>query len=141
MFSGNYGYKIDQKGRVPIPPSFRRVFQDGIVLRQGEEKCIVIYTPEGWEKTTEKYAGPSLARDKMRRLKRILFAKTFNLELDRLGRVTVPANMRQYAELEDDVVITGNGSYLELWNTKNWDEENALMEKAAWQIFESTEEV
>ena len=139
MFFGNYDYKIDQKGRVPMPPAFRRAFQDGVVLHQGVEKCIVIYTPEDWGKATEKYTGPSFARDKMRRLKRILFANTFNLELDKLGRITIPANMRQYARLEDDVIITGNGSYLELWNTKSWNEENAIMAQEAWQIFESTE--
>jgi len=49
MFLGEYNYKLDEKGRVPVPPKFRGELRDGIILVPGPEKCIIAYTPEEWE--------------------------------------------------------------------------------------------
>ena len=50
MFYGEFDYKIDEKGRVPIPPRFRNYLKDGMILAPGQEKCIIAYTPSEWKK-------------------------------------------------------------------------------------------
>jgi len=140
MFSGEYEYKIDAKGRVSIPPKFRSQFADGIVLKEGVDGCIDAYPLSAWNEATVQFQSlPIVRNEKSRRMSRILFSSTFNLELDEQGRIMLPPSLRQYAVIKDTLVITGVSNYLEIWSKEAWDKEKSLMRKEAWQIFESAE--
>lgn len=140
MFFGEFTYKIDDKGRVPIPPRFRRELKDGIVLAPGPEKCINAYTLAGWKKLAESLTGGSVTPTaKMRRLNRAIFATAFSLYIDGQGRVAIPAPLREYANISEEVVIAGGNSYLEIWDKESWQEEKAASQEQAWQIIESLE--
>jgi MraZ protein len=139
MFYGEFDYKIDEKGRVPLPPKFRNALKDGLVLTPGQEKCITAYTIPEWNKLSASLTGGTLTRSKMRRLSRAIFSTAFNTKLDNQGRVAIPAPLRDHAEIIDDVVVTGANTYLEIWNKVLWEEEKALSQEQAWQIIESLE--
>ena len=141
MFLGEFEYKIDEKGRVPIPPKFRRELKEGVVLMPGVEKCIVIYPPAEWKKVAASLTSGSVTRSKMRRLNRVFFATAFSLNIDGQGRIALPAPLREYARIEDDeVVIAGTNTYLELWNKEQWESEKEVSQEQAWQIIESLEQ-
>jgi MraZ protein len=139
MFFGEFEYKIDEKGRVPIPPRFRRYLKEGVMLAPGVEKCITIYPVAEWKNLAENLTSSSVTRSKLRRLKRAIFATAFNLYMDGQGRIALPNALRQYAEIVDEVVVAGANNYLELWNKVHWDEEKAISQEQAWQIIESLE--
>jgi len=139
MFYGEFNYKIDEKGRVPIPPRFRRELKDGVVLTAGAEKCINAYPLSEWRKLATALTGGSLTRSKLRRLNRAIFATAFSISIDGQGRVALPVPLREYAEIVDDVVIAGANTYLEIWNEVLWEEEKAISQEQAWQIIESLE--
>jgi MraZ protein len=139
MFFGEFEYKIDEKGRVPIPPRFRRELKNGVVLSPGAEKCITIYPIAEWEKLAKSLTSSTISRSKLRRLKRALFAAAFNLRMDGQGRIALPNALREYAEIVDEVVIAGANNYLEIWNTVHWEEEKSISQEQAWQIIESLE--
>ena len=139
MFFGEFEYKLDQKGRVPIPPRFKREFKDGIVLTPGVEPCITVYTISEWKKlSAEMTAGP-LNRSKLRKLNRALFATAFFVSLDGQGRVALPAPLREYAGIGEDAVVAGANTYLELWNKEQWEQEKSSSQEQVWQIIESLE--
>lgn len=139
MFFGEFNYKIDEKGRVPVPPRFRREFKDGVVLAPGVEKCINVYTLSEWKKLAAELTGSSVTPNKMRRLNRAVFATAFNTFIDGQGRVALPVPLREHAEIMDEVVIAGANTYLEIWNKIHWEEEKAVSQEQAWQIIESLE--
>jgi len=139
MFFGEFEYKIDDKGRVPIPPKFRPELREGVMLAAGVEKCITIYPIAEWKKLAETLTSGSLTLGKLRRLKRALFATAFNLRMDGQGRIALPIPLRLYSEIVDDVVIVGANNYLEIWSKSNWSEERAISLEQAWQIVESLE--
>jgi len=139
MFFGEFEYKVDEKGRVPIPPRFRRELRDGAVLTLGIEKCIVAYPLAEWKKVAATLTTGSITPSKMRRLNRAIFATAFNIALDGQGRIALSTPLRQYAEITDEVVITGANTYLELWNKEQWESEKAISREQAWQIIESLE--
>lgn len=139
MFFGEFNYKIDEKGRVPIPPRFRREFKDGVVLAPGVEKCINAYTLSEWKKLAAELTSSSVTPNKMRRLNRAVFATAFNTFIDGQGRVALPVPLREHAEIMDEVVIAGANTYLEIWNKIYWEEEKAVSQEQAWQIIESLE--
>lgn len=140
MFLGEFEYKIDDKGRVPVPPRFRRVLREGLILSQGVERCINVYTPPEWNKLADSLTTGSVTRSKLRRLNRAIFATAFNLSIDGQGRIALPITLRQHAGIEDDVVVVGVNTYFELWNKEAWAEEKGTSREQAWQIIESLEQ-
>ena len=139
MFFGEFEYKLDEKNRLPLPPRFRGRLKGGVVLTPGVEKCITAYPILEWKKLAETLTSGSVTRSKLRRLSRAIFATAFHLDIDGHGRISLPAPLREYAEITDEVVVAGANSYLELWNKTNWEEEKATSQQQAWQIIESLE--
>ena len=139
MFLGEFEYKIDEKGRVSIPPKFTRELREGVVLTAGPERCIIAYPTAEWRKLAATLTTGSVPRSKLRRLNRAFFATAFSLNLDGQRRIALPVPLREYAEIEDEVVIAGVNTYLELWNKEEWESEKATSQEQAWQVIESLE--
>ena len=139
MFLGEFEYKIDDKGRVPIPPKFRREFKDGIVLSPGPENCINAYGLAEWRKMADSLTAGPIPPSKMRKLSRAIFATAFHLALDGQGRIALPVTLRQYGGIQDEVVIAGANTYLEIWNKELWASEKTVSQEQVWQIIESLE--
>lgn len=140
MFSGEYEYKLDEKGRVPIPPKFRRDLKEGVVLMPGVEQCINIYPVSEWKKVATTLTTGAIAPSKVRRLNRAFFATAFNLTIDGQGRIALPVPLRDYARIDDEVVVAGTNTYMELWNKEQWESEKTISQEQAWQIIESLEQ-
>jgi len=139
MFFGEFNYKIDEKGRVPIPPRFRKELKDGVVLAPGAENCINAYSLVEWKKLATTLTGGTLTPNKLRRLNRAIFATAFSISIDGQGRIALPVPLREHAEIVDEVVIAGANTYLEMWNKVLWEEERAISQEQSWQIIESLE--
>ena len=139
MFFGEFEYKIDEKGRVPIPPKFRRELQEGIVLIPGVEKCVIAYPLSKWEKLAAKLTHTSVVPSKLRRLNRAIFATAFSLNIDGQGRIALPVPLRSYAGIENEVIVAGVNDCLELWDKREWEAEKTVSQEQAWQIIESLE--
>lgn len=139
MFLGEYEYRIDDKGRLSFPARFREDLKQGMVLTRGLEKCIVAYPVSEWQKVAESMASLPLTRGKARRMIRVTFATAFSTELDGQGRVLLPSPLRQYAEINDLVVVAGVNNLIEIWSKELWESEKALMDEQAWHIAEAME--
>ena len=133
MFFGEFEYKVDLKGRVPLPARFRRVIKEGAVaLTQGTEECITAYPLAEWKKLATTLTSATVTRSKLRKLNRAFFATAFQSNIDGQGRVALPDSLREYAGIEDEVVIIGANTYIEIWNRERWEEEKArLLQEAA----------
>lgn len=139
MFLGEFEYRIDDKGRMPLPPRFRPYFKDGVIVAPSPEKCLSVYTIAEWKKMADSLAAGGLPASKMRKIHRALFATAFHTDLDAQGRISLPTTLRQYAGLAEDIVVAGANSYIELWDKAAWDAEKNADMAEAWQIIESLE--
>lgn len=139
-FGGTYYHRVDPQGRVAVPSRFRSAFKGGLAATKGYEPCIAVFTPAGWESFSERISANSYNQVRGRRLRRMAFGGVFYLELDRQGRALLPAPLRLYAGITDEVVIVGANEYMELWNTQRWDQEMVVVEESAWHIAETSEE-
>ncbi len=142
MFTGEFEYRVDEKGRVPIPPKFRteELKKEGVVLCPGMEKCISIYPSSEWKKIADSLTSSSaIIPSKMRKLNRAIFALSFVTEIDGQGRIIVPSQLRQFAGINDEVVVAGLNSYIEMWDKQRWITEKTACQQEAWQIIESME--
>jgi MraZ protein len=139
MISGEYEYRIDQKGRVAVPAKLRKEFQVGLVLTRSFDRCILVYPLVEWQRICDSFADLPTTRDRNRRLIRLTFASTFSAELDGQGRVALPLPLREYARIKDVVVMAGGNKYLEIWSKELWEKEKVLMDEEAWRIAEGME--
>lgn len=136
MFLGEAVHTIDEKNRLAVPARFRSELADGLYLTKGIDRCLYILTPDGWGRLAERIAAlPSLQGD-VRKLQRHFFAGAAHAVPDKLGRIVVPHNLREYAALGDEVVIAGVHSRIELWARAAWDEEQARVDEQTAAIAE-----
>ena len=140
VFRGTWEYTIDDRGRVPLPARYREAFADGLVLREGLDGCLEVYTQEGYERWAQfvESRGPHQLR--ARRIRRGVFGRSFDAELDAQGRVLIPARCSQHADLEGPIIIVGSGECLEIWNRQRWEAEEALVDQEYGRDLESMEE-
>lgn len=138
-FRGCYDYAIDDRGRVPLPPRYRDAFRDGVVLVQGREGCVEVYTIQDYEKEAQFYTSKAASELHGRRLRRGFFARSWDGELDRQGRLLIPQPLRQWADLNGQVVISGRGECLEIWNAARWAAELEAVTNHYEEALESVE--
>ncbi len=139
MFLGEFEYRIDDKGRMPFPPRFRPYFKDGVIVAPSPEKCLSVYTIAEWKKMAYKLEAGGLAPSKLRKIQRALFATAFNTNLDAQGRISLPATLRAYAGLGEDIIVAGTDTHIELWDKAAWEAEKSADLAEAFQIIESLE--
>jgi len=139
MFLGEFEYKLDEKGRVPVPPKFRGLLKAGVVLSPGVEGCITVYPIKEWEKLAATLTAGALSPSKLRMLNRAVFSTAFSLKIDGQGRIALPTPLKSHAEIVSEVVIIGANNYLELWNKVRWGEEKTMGQEQAWQLLEGLE--
>ena len=140
MFLGEYEYKVDSKGRLPLPPKFRQELGAELILTKGAEKCIILYPATEWHKLADSLVSRKVTSSKMRKLNRYMFGSAFNLTLDGQGRIALPSTLRRYAEIEDEAIIVGTNNCIELWSPTLWNTEKLSSDEQVWQIMESLEE-
>lgn len=116
---------MDAKGRLLFPAKLRAKLPESsrneIVLSQGFEPCLTIYSKEEYQKVFEKVSSLNQFNLEHRKLQRNFFRGSLEIELDNMGRFLVPRRMAQYAKLDKDTLIVGRGNVLELWNPKEYD--------------------
>lgn len=121
MFLGEFEHSLDSKGRIILPAKFRAGLADGLVITKGMEKCLFIFSRAEWPQLEEKVRGFPFTKKDARKFSRFLFAGASEENLDKQGRIPIPQNLREYAELKKDVVIIGVSNRVEIWSKKNWD--------------------
>lgn len=125
MFIGEYQHTLDSKGRLFIPARFREGLGERFIMTKGLDRCLFAYSPEEWQILEEKLKKLPFARADARAFARLFFSGAAEVEVDRQGRVLIPANLRAYAGLEKDVVILGVSSRVEIWAREEWERYSA----------------
>ena len=124
--TGQYAHTIDAKGRLFIPAKLRQELGGTFHVTVGQDHCLSVYSDESWAAFMDKLKG--LSYNEVKRL-RGLFAYGADCEPDGQGRILLPAKLREYADLEKDVVIIGSFDRVEIWNADRW----AELEKTAFE--------
>ncbi|MCP4539064.1 MAG: division/cell wall cluster transcriptional repressor MraZ [Chloroflexi bacterium] len=128
MFLGEFVHTIDGGGRLTIPARFRADLAAGLVLTRGLDRCLAIYPMEEWEKLAREVSNLPITDRRARTFRRLVFANASDAMLDKAGRVLIPPRLREYANLDNEIVITGLNTYIELWDSNSWGEERELVE-------------
>ena len=126
MFRGANKIMLDAKGRLAIPARYRdRLVErcaNQLICTVDQDYCLLLYPLPDWEEIERKLMRlPSFHRD-ARRLQRLMVGYACELELDGSGRVLIPRELREFAGLDRQVMLVGQGSKFELWDEARWNE-------------------
>lgn len=120
MFIGQYTNKIDEKGRLAIPTKYREELAGGTVVTKGLDGCLFIYTKTEWQKLAERLTTLPLTAANARAFARHMLAGAMTVDVDKQGRVIIPAYLRQFAHIDNSVIVAGLFNRLEVWNEQAW---------------------
>ena len=119
FFTSEYESKLDAKGRLLLPSRIKAQLPEGtnqLVLRRGYEPCLIIYPLVEFKKVFAKISALSESNPDNRVFQRSVLSGLTEIEMDINGRILIPKNMLAYAQLEKDVILTGIGNRVEMWN-------------------------
>ena len=121
MFLGEYQHSLDPKGRVIFPAAYRDQLGEGLVMTVGVDNCITVHPALEWERVISGLRRLRSTDRRERMFGRMMTSMAHPDELDRQGRVTIPARLREYADLDRDVTVVGADTRIELWDTARWE--------------------
>ncbi|MGI8865025.1 MAG: division/cell wall cluster transcriptional repressor MraZ [Solirubrobacteraceae bacterium] len=128
IFRGAFEHALDAKHRLTVPSKFRAALAGGVVLAassevsEGSPRCVSIWTPDSYEAFTgQTLSGLNPLSSRARELKRFFFNTSFDTELDSANRVMIPPFLMRYGNLDKDVIVTGSGECIEVWNRGAYD--------------------
>lgn len=121
MFTGEYRHSVDDKGRLAVPARFRAQLAGGAYVSRWIDGCLAIFPGEEWDALAAKVAGLPVTDTGSRAFQRFLFGGAIEAELDRQGRVLVPAYLREWAGLAGEAVIVGSRDHAEIWAPVRWE--------------------
>lgn len=126
MFRGIAQLNLDSKGRLAIPARHRDALLERcgghLVITADADHCLLIYPLPDWELIQQKLEGLSNLDARVRELQRRLIGFAVDVDIDSAGRVLISPALRQFAQLDKNVVLVGQGKKFELWNQDNWEQ-------------------
>jgi MraZ protein len=137
MLLGEFEHTIDEKNRLTLPAKFRQQFAGGIVVTRGMDGCLSAYTRADWERLVEERLRTldPLNRES-RVLHRFFFSAATEADLDKQGRVMLPAALLESAGVAREVVVAGVYDHLEIWDRAAWREHLKEVEGSAEHVAE-----
>ena len=125
-FVGSHTRQLDERGRFVLPSKIREKIEGEVhITRSLVDDCLLLYTDDEWKILEEQIRElPTTTNKAAKRFVQIVFGQAVSGEVDKQGRILLPAHLREFAELDKDVVLVGVGSRIEIWNKDKWEENN-----------------
>ncbi|MDF7626963.1 division/cell wall cluster transcriptional repressor MraZ [Leuconostocaceae bacterium ESL0723] len=120
MFMGEFSHSLDTKGRLIIPAKFRHQLGDSVVITRWMEHALRAMPKDVWDQLEAQLNRLPIGKKEARAFKRFVMAGATEAEFDKQGRIAIPANLREHANLDKDAIVTGVGDAFEIWSADNW---------------------
>ena len=137
MLIGEYEHSLDAKGRLIMPAKIREDIGDKFIITKGLDGCLFGFSQTEWNNFEEKLKTLPLTNKNARDFVRFFLSGATDCEIDKQGRFLIAGNLREYAGLEKEAMITGVGTRIEIWNKDNWKKYNSEENLSADQIAEN----
>lgn len=130
MFLGQFQHNLDDKGRLMIPARFRELLEKGAYITQGFDKCLMVMNESYFKQVYDRIESMNLADPTARMLRRLILSNAYPAEVDKVGRVLVPQNLRSFLHLNGEAIVAGQGDYFEVWKPEDWNGQMSQLQDA-----------
>lgn len=130
MYFGSFAHNLDEKGRLMIPRKMREELGYKVYIMKGYEGSLSLYNEERYQKLVEEFSRLSFNQSKVRDYLRLQFASTYEMEVDKLGRVQIPTALLTKYNISKEVLVLGIGDHIEVWDKAKYEEyENGIRDE------------
>lgn len=130
MYFGSFAHNLDEKGRLMIPRKMREELGYKVYIMKGFEGSLSLYNEERYQKLVEEFSRLSFNQSKVRDYLRLQFASTYEMEVDKLGRVQIPTALLTKYNISKEVLVLGIGDHIEVWDKAKYEEyENSIKDE------------
>jgi MraZ protein len=136
MLLGEHEHSLDDKNRLTLPAKLRAEFEDGVFVTRGLDGCLFAYPRAAWEQMVERIRSLDPLAPGSRVMQRHFFAGATQAELDKQGRLVLPASLIEHAGLGREVTVAGVYDHLEIWDRAKWREHLQEVEGSAEHVAE-----
>jgi MraZ protein len=136
MLLGEHEHALDDKNRLTLPARLRDQLGDRVVVTRGLDGCLNVYAAAEWENLAERVGRLDPLSREARTMQRFFFASAMDAELDKQGRIVIPANLLESAGIAREVTVTGIHDHLEIWDRAAWRAQRQTVEGSAEDVAE-----
>ena len=145
MLMNSFAHSVDAKGRVFIPAKWRDDLGDTVIITRdmmgkGNSRCLYGMPVSMWSEIVERFRKMPVTDVRAQAAMRMMFANASDCELDRQGRILLPAQLREYAGIEGDAILVGMANRIEIWSAEQWEKCKLEAESASDEIKAETME-
>ena len=140
MFFGQYNNKMDSKGRLSVPIKFRDELGSKFIITRGLDSCLFGYSLQEWQKVESKIKSLPITKKNARTFQRFFFSAATEVEVDKQGRINIPAALIEHASLDKECVVNGLSNRIEIWDKAKWDDILLESEESVEEIAEQLED-
>lgn len=127
MYFGSFAHNLDDKGRLMIPRKMREELGYKVYIMKGFEGSLSLYDESGYQKLVNEFTRLSFNQQKVRDYLRLQFASTYEMDIDKLGRVQLPSALLTKYGISKEVLVLGIGDHIEVWDKAKYEEyENSI---------------
>jgi MraZ protein len=121
MFLSQFQHTLDDKGRLMIPARYRELLAAGAFITQGFDRCLMVMTDVYFRQVYDRINSMNPADSTTRLLRRMILSNAYPVDVDKVGRILVPQNLRAFIGVDSgELIVAGQGDYFEVWTPAEW---------------------
>lgn len=125
MLGGTFLNKIDEKGRLRMPPKLKETLKSGYYITKGDNNCLFVIGSEEFNQLLVKFkTNINLLDAEAQKSQRLFFSSSYQVEEDNQGRFRLEKDLLEYSKIIKNVTIIGAGDRVEIWSEENWKKYN-----------------
>lgn len=129
LFLGKFSTALERKNRFSVPAAFRAQLSSRMFITQGFERNLQVFTPDAFQEIYRRVISLNLADPLARLLHRLILGTATELGVTNNDFI-IPENLKQFANLQDEILLIGQGDYFEIWAPDQWSEQEAQLKDA-----------
>lgn len=130
MFLGKFSRTLDAKSRFSVPNPFREQVSGGVYITQGFDRNLQVLTRDAFQEIYRRVMSLNIADPLARLLLRLILGTAVRLGTDQASYLAIPGELKDFANLREDILLIGQGDYFEIWSPDLWDKQQAQLSDA-----------
>jgi len=130
LLLGLYTTILETGNRIELPNELAEQFDDGLFITQGFDRNLMVLTVDAFEELYERVTSVNLADPLARLLVRMLLSSAYKVEVGPDGTIQLSTKLKEFAQLEQDVILVGQGDFMEIWSPAMWQQQNAKLQQS-----------
>jgi MraZ protein len=127
VFLGKRTIKFEEQTRFQAPADFKKDLASGFFMIQGFDRNLMVFPVKAFDGMYQSISSQNIADPQVRMLLRLILGTAHKLEINEQGYVSIPPTLKEYANLNGNVLLIGQGNFFEIWEPTSWEKQETKL--------------